>query len=134
MDPSATKSCPVCGEEIKAIARKCRYCGEYLDGAPMQERRGSRAASYAETIAEEKAVTAFIFGILGVVLCAPIFGPLALVKGNEVKRAARAACVPVPGLGTAGLVLGWVGSGLAILQILYVVLAFVIGISGAAMK
>lgn len=28
----ATKRCPACGEVILAIARKCKHCGEYLDG------------------------------------------------------------------------------------------------------
>lgn len=28
---SDTKQCPHCGKEIKAAAKKCRYCGEWLD-------------------------------------------------------------------------------------------------------
>lgn len=28
-----TKVCPYCGEEILAIAKKCKHCGEFLDGS-----------------------------------------------------------------------------------------------------
>jgi DNA-directed RNA polymerase subunit RPC12/RpoP len=29
-----TKRCPYCGEEILAVARKCKHCGEWLDDEP----------------------------------------------------------------------------------------------------
>ena len=32
-----TKKCPFCGEEILAIAKKCKHCGEWLDQQPVKE-------------------------------------------------------------------------------------------------
>lgn len=40
-----TKKCPLCGEEIKAMAKKCRFCGEWLDGAASQVPHEARTST-----------------------------------------------------------------------------------------
>jgi hypothetical protein len=37
MDQDATKNCPYCGEEVLAVAIKCKHCGEFLDDRPIPE-------------------------------------------------------------------------------------------------
>lgn len=41
--PMPMKTCPFCGEQILAIAKKCKYCGEWLDRSyTLQQEKGAR--------------------------------------------------------------------------------------------
>jgi membrane protein YdbS with pleckstrin-like domain len=75
--PKQTKDCPFCGEEILASARKCKHCGEFLDGSS----RPTSSAPQKKTAGPEKKIWEghpsglyylghWIFGIL----LLPVFG------------------------------------------------------------
>lgn len=66
------KRCPFCGEEILAIARKCKHCGSVLD------ERGTVEPSSAEVIASQIQPTSKRWGTWGVAI-AVVLGLLLIV-------------------------------------------------------
>jgi Domain of unknown function (DUF4190) len=71
--PDDMKDCPVCGESIMAIAKKCRFCGEYLDpSARPKELRPS--AVDAAILPVGRPISAIAAGYLGLFSLFPCLG------------------------------------------------------------
>ena len=56
--PPGTKTCPWCAEEIRAEAKKCKFCGEFLtDARPNTDKVAMGAGSDSENIAASNALS-----------------------------------------------------------------------------
>ena len=75
--------CPYCGELVKKVARKCRFCRQYLDEGLRAEELASATASTTDRLLMPVArpVSAIAAGYLGLFSLLPIFGIFAVITG-----------------------------------------------------
>lgn len=106
-----TKACSFCGEPVLKTAKKCKHCKEILSPALRAAREKSSAKAGSKVGRD-----ALIFGIVGLLICPPILGPVAIVKGKDAQKYPDQA-----GMGVAGMVLGIIDCLIALLYFIGII-------------
>ena len=109
------KACPYCGKTILAAAKKCKHCGEFLDGlsrqvmqpAPLYSGRTPTRTTQHSSAGRGKAIASLVLGLVGLLVFGIITGIIAIALGCSARNDMRATGnYDASGMATAGIVLG----------------------------
>ncbi len=73
-ESSERKNCPSCGESILAVAKKCRFCGEYFDEELRRANLPSTSPVERMILPVGRPVSAIASGYLALFGVIPLFG------------------------------------------------------------
>ncbi|MFM8288137.1 MAG: hypothetical protein ACKOGA_15565, partial [Planctomycetaceae bacterium] len=82
------KPCPVCGEQIRLAARKCRHCGEELEERELDDQEEGDSTGGLIPYKNPKALMAYYIGLFSLFPCF-ILGWVALFLGIQGLSAAK---------------------------------------------
>jgi Domain of unknown function (DUF4190)/WXG100 protein secretion system (Wss), protein YukD len=122
--PEEMKSCPFCGERILAVARKCRFCEEYLDPA-LREAASEPGALDRLVMPVGRPASAIAAGYLGLFSLLPFFGIIAIIVSVVALRTLKRN-PHLHGRGRA-----WFGLVMGIMTTLLYLVPIVLGLIGA---
>jgi hypothetical protein len=119
------KTCPSCGQTIKAAALRCRHCGTvFEDRAPVSQEQFESGAALADRrkALGKQSVALFVLGII------PLTSPVALTWGAWWLVANRR---DLPKLEPMHRVLSVLGLIAAVASVTILALGLIIGLSGS---
>jgi len=117
-----TRLCPWCAETIAVASTICEFCKADPN---VRETARPSAASAATPTADSGAWLPLILGIIGFMFC-QLLSPVAWAVGSSYEKRCRAQGLKPASTGTAGKILGIIGTVFLFLMLAFMVLGVIV--------